>query len=124
MSKSKPFLPPDDMPPVEGSEFDGILRRELEQSTTRCFYEACDRITQTLLSMCQWHMTTNFGPLMLIIQCPDMPTFWNIMSDISQLGNRLKRFANRAKIRVCPPPDNGAPFEIRVDEISLYRDWF
>ncbi|CCH65699.1 hypothetical protein RINTHM_12390 [Richelia intracellularis HM01] len=46
------------------------------------------------------------------------------MGDISQLGSRLKKFANYSKIRVCPPPDNGTPFEIRVNEISLYRDWF
>ena len=120
----KPFLPPDDMPPSETTQADGVLRRELEQSTSRCFYEACDRITQVLLSMCQWHITTNYGPPILIIECPDMPTYWNIISDISQLGNRLQRLANRAKIRVCPPPDNGAPFEIRVNEISMYRDWF
>ncbi|MFM6312869.1 MAG: hypothetical protein ACKPGB_32305, partial [Dolichospermum sp.] len=103
---------------------------ELEQSIGRCFFYACDafgersyRITQVLLSNCQWYMTTNKTTLMLIVDCPDLVTYWHIVSNIPQLGNRLERFTKDAKIRVYPPFGKGSPFEIGVNEISAYRDW-
>ncbi|MFH7029123.1 MAG: hypothetical protein ACHBN1_27955 [Heteroscytonema crispum UTEX LB 1556] len=117
---NKQILPPDDFPSNEPTPMDWLLRRELEHWTCKRFYEACDRITRALLSSCEWHITTNASLLTLIIACPDVETYWYIVSNMSQLGNRLKRFANKAKIRVFPPPGNGTPFEMRVDEISAY----
>ncbi len=117
-----PLLPPDDLPPVEVTKQDGMLHMELERSIGRCFYQACDRITQVLLSNCQWYLTKN-ATLMLIIDCPDIVSYWHIVSNIPQLGNRLARFANDAKIRVYPPFGKGMPFEIGINEISAYRDW-
>ncbi|NDJ23646.1 hypothetical protein GS682_18785 [Nostoc sp. B(2019)] len=117
------LLPPDDLPPIEVTKQDGMMRLELEQSTGRCFYLACDRITQVLLSSCQWYLTTNATTLTLIIDCPDIVSYWHIVSNIPQLGNRLERFSRNAKIRVYPPFGKGMPFEISVNEISAYRDW-
>ncbi len=118
-----PLLPPDDLPPAEVTKLDGMLNMELEQSIGRCFYQACDRITQALLAHCQWYLTTNVTTLMLIIDCPDIVSYWHIVSNIPQLGNRLERFTSNAKIRVYPPFGKGMPFEIGVNEISAYRDW-
>jgi hypothetical protein len=118
-----PLLPPDDLPPAEVTKLDGMLHLEFEQSTGRCFYQACDRITQALLAHCQWYLTTNATTLMLIIDCPDIVSYWHIVSNIPQLGNRLERFTSNAKIRVYPPFGKGMPFEIGVNEISAYRDW-
>jgi hypothetical protein len=121
---NQPFLPPDDLPPVQITQLDKILRRQLEESTSKRFYEVCGRITKVLLSSCQWYVTTNASALTLVITCPDVITYWNIVSDIEQIGNRLERFSSSAKICVCPPIEKGAPFEISVDEISTYRDFF
>jgi hypothetical protein len=118
-----PLLPPDDLPPAEVSKLDGMIHLEFEQSIGRCFYQACDRITQALLANCQWYLTTNATALMLIIDCPDIVSYWHIVSNIPQLGNRLERFTKNAKIRVYPPFGKGMPFEISVNEISAYRDW-
>jgi hypothetical protein len=119
----KPSLPPEDLPPTEVTQTDRMLHQELEQSTSRRFYEACDRITQTLLASCPWYTTTDADWLILVVDCLDIVSYWHIVSNIPQLGNRLQRFANRAKIRVYPPAGRGAPFEISVHEISAYRDW-
>ncbi len=116
-------LPPDDLPPTEVTKQDGMLHLELERSTGICFFQACDRITQVLLSKCQWYLTKNSTTLTLIIDCPDIVSYWHIVSNIPQLGNRLERFTSDAKIRVYPPFGKGNPFEIRVNEISAYRDW-
>ncbi|WP_414543614.1 hypothetical protein [Nostoc sp. CCY0012] len=117
------LLPPDDLPPTQMTKQDGMLHLELERSTGRCFFQACDRITQVLLSNCQWYLTKNGTTLMLIVDCPDLVSYWHIVSNIPQLGNRLERFTHNAKIRVYPPFGKGAPFEISVNEISAYRDW-
>jgi hypothetical protein len=117
------LLPPDDLPPVEVTKQDGMLHLELERSTGRCFYQACDRITRTLLSNCQWYLTTNGPTLILVIDCPDIVSYWHIVSNIAPLGNKLERFTSNAKIRVYPPMGKGMPFEIGVNEISAYRDW-
>lgn len=119
----KPFLPPEDMPPTEATQIDRILRWQLERSTGRCFFEACDQITRALLSCCQWYITTDDGILALVIDCPDIVNYWHIVSNIPPIGNRLERFASNAKIRVYPPPGKGTPIEISVNEISAYRDW-
>ncbi|HYW20392.1 MAG TPA: hypothetical protein VE956_13995 [Nodularia sp. (in: cyanobacteria)] len=116
-------LHPDDLPPTEVTKQDRMLHLDLEQSTGRCFFKACDRITQVLLSNCQWYLTKNSTTLMLIIDCPDLLSYWHIVSNIPQLGNRLERFTSNAKIRVYPPFGKGPPFEISVNEISAYRDW-
>lgn len=119
---NKPSLPPDDLPSAQMTQMDSLLRQKLEESTGKRFYEACDRITQALLSNCEWYVTTNANGLTLVVVCPTIETYWHIVSNIKQLGNRLERFASIAKVRICPPVDKGKPFEIGVDEISDYLD--
>lgn len=119
---SRSSLPSDDLPPSQISELDRILRRQLEASTAKHFYESCDGVTQSVLSSCEWSITTNSSALMLVINCPDLALNWRVLNNIVPIGTRLAQFSSRAKIRVCPPDESGTPFEIRVDEISLYRD--
>ncbi|NWF60401.1 MAG: hypothetical protein HXY43_14345 [Fischerella sp.] len=119
----KPFLHPDDMPPNQVTPQDRMLHLELEQSIGACFFQACDRITQVLLSNCQWYLTTDGSSLKLVIDCPDIVTYWHIVNNILQIGNKLEKFSSDTKIRVHPPFGKGMPFEISVNEISAYRDW-
>ncbi|WP_390692399.1 hypothetical protein [Aetokthonos hydrillicola] len=120
---NKSFLPADDLPPTETSGIDKMLRWQLERSTGRCFFEASDHITRALLSNSQWYITTDGNTLMLVIDAPDIVTYWHIVSNIPRIGNRLQRFASSAKLRVYPPFGKGLPFEISVNEIAAYRDW-
>lgn len=113
-------LPYDDLPPAQATQLDATLRQQLEQSTGKCFYEACDLITQALLSSCEWYVTIDTSALTLVIASPDVETYWHIISDIPQIGSQLEQFASSAKICVFPPVGKGKPFEIGVDEISAY----
>ncbi len=119
---SNPSLSPDDLPPTEPTRFDRILRRQLEESTGKRLYEQCDRTVQALLSSCEWYITTNASALTLVIVCADRVTNWRVLNNLVQIGSQLEQFSSRAKIRICPPMGMGTPFEMRVDEISVYQD--
>ena len=59
----------------------------------------------------------------LVIECPDQVTNWRVLQQIVPMGTLLNSIISSAKIRVCPPDSQGMPFEMRVDELSVYRDW-
>ena len=120
---NKTFFHADDLPPKEVTKGDKMLLLELERSTGKCFYDACDAITQALLSNCFWYLTIDAEYLTLVIHTPDIVTYWHIVSNIVQLGVKLEPLASSAKIRVNPPPGKATPFEIGVDEVSAFRDW-
>ena len=114
-------LPPDDLPPVETTNLDTELQRQLEQSTRQHFLECCNRSTHNLLKVCEWTISLAEG-LTLIIHCRDQKINWQVLSHIGALADQLSEFSPGGRIRVYPPTDNGSPFEIRVDERSVYRD--
>ncbi len=120
---NKSFLHADDLPPTEVTKRDKMLLLELERTTGRCFYEACDRITQALLSNCFWYLTIDSECLTLVIHCPDIVTYWHIVSNIIELGMKLEPLASSARIRVNSPSFKSTSFEIGVDEVSAFRDW-
>lgn len=101
---------------------DKMLCQQLEEYAGIYFYESCDRYTQSLLSSCEWHITTNSSALTLVITCPDSMVNWRVLKNIGQIGRWLEQLTSSAKIRVCPPIGMGTPSEIRVDELSVYQD--
>lgn len=113
----------DDSHPMQPTSADIILRQQLEYSISKYFYDACDRTIQNLLSNCRWYVTTHANALTLVIECPDQVTNWRILQKIVPMGRLLYGIVSSAKIRVCPPESQGVPFEMRVDELSVYRDW-
>ena len=113
----------DDSHPKQPTSADIILRQQLEYSISRYFYDGCDRIIQNLLSNCRWYVTTRANAMTLVIECPDQVTNWRILRQIVPMGTLLNSIISSAKIRVCPPDSQGLPFEMRVDELSVYRDW-
>jgi len=119
---SYPNFHPDDLPSTYQDPADGILRRQLEESIGRRFYEACDGVTQGLLTSCEWYFLIEAGVLTLVLDCPDSGTIWRILNNIVALGSHLKLFSDAAKLRICPPISTGSPYDIRVDELSIYRD--
>ncbi|WP_445630357.1 hypothetical protein [Nostoc sp. DSM 114167] len=113
----------DDSHPIQPTSADIILRQQLEDSISRYFYDACDRTIQNLLSDCRWYVTTHANALTLVIECPDQVINWRVLQKIVPMGTLLYGIVSSAKIRVCPPESQGVPFEMRVDELSVYRDW-
>ncbi|MBE9005084.1 hypothetical protein IQ259_08535 [Fortiea sp. LEGE XX443] len=112
----------DDYRPMQPTSADIILRQQLEHSISRYFYEGCDRTIQNLLSSCRWYVTTDASAMTLVIECPDQVTNWRVLQQIVPMGTLLQTIVSSAKIRVCPPESQGVPFEMRVDELAVYRD--
>ena len=117
---NNPSLPADDLPPPNLDLKDSLMRWNLEQSLANYFFQACTQRQQALLSNCQWYITTGKTPT-LVIECPDEITNWRVLKSLVKLGGVLKKLARNAKIRVEPPPGMGTAFEMRVDELSVYK---
>jgi hypothetical protein len=113
------FLPPEDLPPTSITAVDETLRCQLEKSVAKRFYEACDGVTQGLLCQCNWHITTQARALTLVIVCSSAAANWRVLHNLVLLANQLARFSPHAKIRICPPPELGTPFELWIDEIAI-----
>ncbi|MBW4631034.1 MAG: hypothetical protein KME30_03745 [Iphinoe sp. HA4291-MV1] len=120
--KRKYFLHEEDSHPIQLTSADIILRQQLEYSICRYFYEGCDRNIQDLLSNCRWYVTTHMSTLTMIIECDDQVTNWRVLQKLVTMAALLYKIVSSAKIRVCPPKSQGMPFEMRVDELSVYRD--
>ena len=112
----------DDSHPLQPTSADIVLRQRLEYSISKYFYEGSDRSIQNLLSCCRWYVNTHATALTLIIECPDQVTNWRVLQQIVPMASLLNSIISSAKIRVCPPSNQGMPFEMRVDELSVYRD--
>ncbi|MEB3293793.1 MAG: hypothetical protein VKJ24_11595 [Synechococcales bacterium] len=115
-------LPPDDLPPQILVLGDRLLRQQLELAMTCWFWSRCNPRLQYLLSGCEWSLsTTAQGPL-LMIACPDRLTNWHILNQVVPLGTAVAELSQDAKLRIYPSFDRIDPFEIRVDELPIYRD--
>ncbi|MBW4559117.1 MAG: hypothetical protein KME59_25000 [Trichormus sp. ATA11-4-KO1] len=123
MTNNQFYFDNEDSHPMQPTSADIILRQQLEYSISKYFYEGCDRTIQNLLSNCRWYVTTRANAMTLVIECPDQVTNWRVLQQIVPMGTLLYSIISSAKIRVCPPDSQGIPFEMRVDELSVYRDW-
>ncbi|MFM7427818.1 MAG: hypothetical protein ACKO7W_22940 [Elainella sp.] len=117
-----PALPADDLPPDQLALDDRLLRRQLDASLTQRFQQQCDPACWRLLCRCDWSITTTANVATLVIVCPDRATNWQILHRVVDLGNSMAQFSQDAKLRIYPTPAMIEPFEIRVDEISIYRE--
>ena len=115
-------LPPEDRIDSRDRGIDGLLRRHLEISLSRRFYDRCDSDAQVLLDACEWYLTNTASALTLVIVCEERAINWQVLNNIDQLGNFLASLSSTAKIQVYPPPGMGEPLLLRVDEISVYED--
>ncbi|MBD2777820.1 hypothetical protein [Iningainema tapete] len=116
------FLHDDDLHPNQLTSADIMLRHQLEYSLGKYFYEGSDRTIQNLLSNCRWYVNSHPTALTLVIECPDQITNWRVLQKIVPMASLLYQVVSSAKIRVCPPNNQGMPFEMRVDELSVFRD--
>lgn len=117
-------LSPEDQPPPQLSSQDRELRRRLDQSLTQQFTDwltQSDLTLQVLLSQCDWYITTAANVVTLVIECPNEALNWQVLQQVQPLGRAMKSLSKDAKLRICPP-DGAEPFEIRVDELPIYRE--
>lgn len=115
-------LPPDDRPPQQLTLGDRLLRQQLDVSLTKRFWEQCSPRLQYLLSACEWSITTTLNVLTLVVVCPDRATNWQVLHQVTALGQHMAEFSQDAKLRIYATPEMTDPFEIRVDELSIYRE--
>jgi hypothetical protein len=116
------FSNDDDLTPLQLTSADIILRQQLESSISRYFYQACDQTIQDLLSHCRWYFTAQATAMTLVIECPDEFTNWRVLQKLVIIATWLEKIVSSGKIRVCPPENQGTAFEMRVSELSVYRD--
>lgn len=108
---------PDDLPLKSATLLNELMYRQLEEATYRCFYQACSPLMRVLLSSCHWYFKINTSPLMLIMICYNVESYYNISNAIPQFIKKLKLFSNNSKIHLFSP-DKGIPWEIQIQEIS------
>jgi hypothetical protein len=107
----------DDLP-TPLTQNDIALRQQLEQFASQRFYDACDRLTQTLLAHCEWQILLQEATPILAIACPDITTYWHIVNALDQMGDRLRYVTDQAIVRLYPPPGKGRVVEISLDAID------
>ena len=105
----------DDLPVYQISLRDQLLLRQLEESISKKFFQACDCISRSLLTSCHWYFSTNTGILTLEIVCHNHESYWFVQHALFQLGMTLTRFTNRAKINIHPPHGEGEPWSMKVN---------
>jgi hypothetical protein len=113
---TKPYLSPDDLPTYKTTQISELLLTQLEEVTKKRFFLACNGTVRILLSSCHWYFKVNSGILMLIMVCHNIESYQNIMTTVPYLAETLKRFANKAKISISSPVNNGIPWVISIDK--------
>lgn len=119
---NQPDIHPDDLPSNQTTLLSEILFRQLEEAIKQRFFLACNRITRILLASCHWYFKIQNGTLVLVMICPEIESYHNIMTTIPYLTQKLKRFANAASINITPPVNLGVTWVIEIDEIGLDND--
>ncbi|MBU7584505.1 MAG: hypothetical protein KAF91_16595 [Nostoc sp. TH1S01] len=114
---NQPYLSPDDLPSHKTTLISEVLLSQLEETVKQRFFSVCDRTVRVLLSSCHWYFKINSGILILIMVCHDIESYQNIMMTVPHLAEKLKKFANQAKISISSPVNQGIPWVIGVNDI-------
>ena len=113
---TKPYLSPDDLPTYKTMQISELLMTQLEEVTKKRFFLGCENKVRLLLSSCHWYFKVNGGILMLMIICHDIESYQNIMTRVPYLGDKLRRFANKARISISSPVNNGIPWVTSIEQ--------
>lgn len=115
-------LPFDDLPPLELEESDSSLGRQLEEALSRYFYESCDGVTQALLTNCEWYFTTISTAPTLVINGVNRAMSHRVLNHMVAIATALLNFSTSARVLIGSSVEAEALTEIRVDEVSAFRD--
>lgn len=121
---NQPDIHPDDLPSNQIKLLSEILFRQLEEAIKQSFFLACDRIMRIVLASCHWYFKIQSGSLVLVMICPDVESYQNIMVSVPYFTQKLRQFANSASITVTPPVNLGVTWIIEIDESGLDNDVF
>jgi hypothetical protein len=113
---TKPYLSPDDFPTYKTTQISEVLLSQLEEVIKKRFFQKCDHLVRVVLSSCHWYFKINGGILILMMICHDIESYQNIMTTVPYFADKLKLFANKAKISISSPVNNGIPWVISVDK--------
>ncbi|AFY42957.1 hypothetical protein [Nostoc sp. PCC 7107] len=114
---NQPYLSPDDLPSHKTTLISELLLSQLEETVKQRFFSNCDRTVRLLLSSCHWYFKINSGILILIMVCHDIESYQNIMMTVPHLADKLRKFANQAKISISSPVNQGIPWVISVNDL-------
>jgi len=115
-------LPQDDRAPQQLGAADLLLRRQLDDSLARYFMQQCDAANRQLLATFNWSIATTSNVPTLTIVCANQCASWQVLNRAVSLGETLARFSRDAKLRIYATPELLEAFDIRVDELSVYRE--
>jgi hypothetical protein len=118
---NQPYLSPDDLP-THRTIISEVLLSQLEETIKRRFFLACDRTIRVLLSSCHWYFKINSGILILIMVCQDIESYQHVLTTVPYLADKLKLFANQAKISISSPVNHGIPWVIGINDILPGED--
>ncbi len=107
---------PDDLPSTKATLLTELMYRQLEEATCKRFYQVCTPIMRILLASCHWYFQINTSPLMLIMVCYNLESYYHINNVIPQFIQKLKLFSNNSKIYLFSP-DKGIPWQMEIQEI-------
>ncbi|NET00580.1 MAG: hypothetical protein F6K62_12300 [Sphaerospermopsis sp. SIO1G2] len=113
---TKSHLSPDDLPTYKTTQISEVLMSQMEEVTKQRFFLSCDHLVRVALSTCHWYFKVNGGILMLMMVCHDIESYQNLMINVPYLVEKLKLFANRAKISISSPVNNGIPWVMNVEQ--------
>ncbi|MBE9005636.1 hypothetical protein IQ259_11410 [Fortiea sp. LEGE XX443] len=119
---NQPYLSPDDLPSHKTTLISEVLLSQLEETIKRSFFLGCDRTVRVLLSSCHWYFKINSGILIFIIVCQDIESYQHILTTVPYLADKLKHFANQAKISISSPVNHGIPWVIGINDILPGED--
>ncbi|TAE59598.1 MAG: hypothetical protein EAZ76_03535 [Nostocales cyanobacterium] len=113
---TKSHLSPDDLPTYKTTQISEVLMSQMEEVTKKRFFLSCDHLVRVVLSHCHWYFKVNGGILMLMMVCHDIESYQNLMINVPYLVEKLKLFANKAKISISSPVNNGIPWVMNVEQ--------
>ena len=113
---TKPYLSPDDLPTYKTMQISELLMTQLEEVTKKRFFLGCENKVRLLLSSCHWYFKVNGGILILVMICHDIESYQNIMTRVPYLADKLRCFANKARISISSPVNNGIPWVTGIEQ--------
>jgi len=106
-------LPPEDRAALL-TPVDRTLLLKLEEAANVHFFDGCDRPTQSLLTHCQWALSTSLTVPTLTLACPDTETYWTVVSHLESIGNHLSRVTGTSRIELIPRGKENEYFDIKA----------
>lgn len=112
------FNLPDDDQMSASSPIDALLYRQLDEAIARNFYDACDGMTQLILSSCDWQIVREGQTLSLVVHCTNDMDYWHFMGSLPQIERYIQQLTHHFKVRIFSPIGQTTPFEFEMADFG------